>query len=72
MSGLVLVAVLVGAIAVVAAWVLSMRVVGQVAEEFGADPVWWQRMMLPFGIFGPLVARVLLSRSSGGRGGGFA
>jgi hypothetical protein len=72
MSGLVLAAVLVVAIFVVAAWVLSMRMVGQVAEEFGADPVRWQRMMLPFGIFGPLVARVLLSRTGRGPGGGFA
>lgn len=62
-------AVLAGAVAVVGVWVLSMRLVGQVAEEFGEDPARWRLLMLPFGIFGPVVARMLLSRNSGGRGG---
>jgi hypothetical protein len=54
--------------AVVAVWVLSMRHVGVVAQEFGEDPARWRMLMLPFGVFGPLVARALLSRR-GGRGG---
>jgi len=36
------VAVLVGLVAVVAVWGLSMRLVGQVAEEFGEDPARWR------------------------------
>ncbi len=63
------VAVLVGVVAVVAVWGLSMRLVGQVAEEFGEDPARWRLLMLPFGIFGRIVARVLLSRNGGGRSG---
>ena len=63
------VAVLVGVVAVVAVWGLSMRLVGQVAEEFGEDPARWRLLMLPFGIFGPMVARAVLSRNGGGRGG---
>ncbi len=62
-------AVLAGVVAVVGVWVLSMRLVGQVAEEFGEDPARWRLLMLPFGIFGPVVARMLLSRNGGGRGG---
>jgi len=46
-----------------------MRLVGQVAEDFGEDPARWRLLMLPFGIFGPTVARALLSRNGGGRGG---
>jgi len=61
--------VLAVAVAVVAVWGLSMRLVGQVAEEFGEDPARWRLLMLPFGILGPVVARVLLSRNDGGRGG---
>jgi hypothetical protein len=72
MSGVEVVAALVVAVVVIAAWVASMRMVAQVDEEFGADPALWQRLMLLFGIFGPVIARVLLSRNSGGRGGGFA
>ncbi len=69
----VLLAVL--AVAAIACTLLiyAVRAVGEIAAEFGEDPVRWQLMMLPFGIFGPLVARMLLSRrSGGGRGGGFA
>jgi hypothetical protein len=55
---------------VVAAWVVSLRLVGAVAEEFGEDPARWRLLMLPFGVFGPVIARALLSRRSGG--GGFA
>jgi hypothetical protein len=50
--------------------VYAVRAVGAVAEEFGEDPVRWQLMMLPFGFFGPFVARALLSRRGGGGGGG--
>lgn len=56
--------------AVVAVWVISMRLVGAVAEEFGEDPARWRMLMLPFGVFGPFVARALLNRRGGG--GGFA
>ena len=56
-------------VAVVVVWGLSMRLVGQVAEEFGEDPAQWRLFMLPFGIFGRVVAGVLLSRNGGGRGG---
>jgi hypothetical protein len=63
--------VLVAAILVAITYRYSMALVGQVAEEFGEDPRRWQMLMLPCGIFGPIVARVLLNR--GGRGpGGFA
>ena len=55
--------------AVVALWAMSMRLVGAVAEEFGEDPARWRMLMLPFGVFGPVVARMLLNRRSGG---GFA
>lgn len=60
-----------------AAFVLgcSVWMVGRVAEGFGADPARWRIMMLPFGVFGPVVANVLLSRGNGGgpgRPGGFA
>jgi hypothetical protein len=63
------VAVLVGVVGVVAVWGLSMRLVGQVAEAFGEDAARWRLLMLPFGVFGPVVARVSLSRNGGGRGG---
>lgn len=49
--------------------VYAMKAVGAIAQEFGEDPVRWQLMMLPFGIFGPFVARALLSRRGGGPGG---
>ena len=61
--------VLVAAVVVVAALRLSMRLVSQVAEEFGEDPARWRVMMLPFGLLGPMVARVILSRRGGGPGG---
>jgi hypothetical protein len=57
-------------VAVVAAvLLLSMRLTGQVAESFGADPKPWQARMLPFALVGPVIAWVLLSRRGGGRGG---
>ena len=57
-------------VAVVAAVLLvSARLTGQVAENFGADPREWQLRMLPFALFGPILAWVLLSRRGGGRGG---
>jgi hypothetical protein len=49
-------------------WVLGVRTVGKVAAMFGEDPRRWQRLMLPFGVLGPLIAYLLLGR--GGRGGG--
>ena len=45
--------------AVVAAWVVSLRLVGAVAEEFGEDPARWRLLMLPFGVFGPVIARAV-------------
>jgi hypothetical protein len=47
---------------VAAALVVSMRLVGQVAAQFGEEPRRWQLLMLPLGIFGPLVAWAILSR----------
>jgi hypothetical protein len=67
--GVVLVVVALTA-SVIALWVISMRLVGAVAEEFGEDPARWRLLMLPFGVFGPVVARALLTRRGGG--GGFA
>lgn len=54
-------------VAVVAAvLLLSARMTGQVAENFGEDPREWQRRMLPFALFGPIIAWLLLSRRGGG------
>jgi len=56
-------------VAVVAAvLLLSARLTGQVAENFGEDPREWQRRMLPFALFGPIILWLLLSRRNG-RGG---
>jgi hypothetical protein len=67
----VVVAVLVLVIAVpVVLWCL--KTVGEIAEEHGEDKVRWQVMMLPLGIFGPIVARAMLDRNGRGGGGGFA
>jgi hypothetical protein len=63
------VSVLVAAIVVFTVLRFSMRLVGQVAEEFGEDPARWRIMMLPFGLLGPIVARAILSRRGGGPGG---
>jgi hypothetical protein len=65
MSALDAATVLAVVVAVLAVWVLSARMVGQVADQFGVDPVRWQRMMLPFGILGPVIAWVLLGRDGG-------
>lgn len=53
-------------------WVLGVRIVGKVAEGFGEDPRRWQKAMLPFGVLGPVIAYVLLSRGGGGGGRGLA
>jgi hypothetical protein len=66
----VLAVVLAAAAIAVTILAYAVRAVGAVAEEFGEDPVRWQLMMLPFGIFGPFVARALLSRRRGGPGPG--
>ena len=50
----------------------DIRATGQVAEQFGEDPRHWQAMMLPFGIFGPLVAYAILTRRGGGGPSGYA
>ena len=57
-------------VAVVASVLLvSARLTGQVAESFDEDPREWQLRMLPFALFGPIIAWVLLSRRGSGRGG---
>lgn len=50
----------------------SAVLVGRVAEQFGEDRRWWQLRMLPFTLFGPVVAWMILSRRGGGGRGGFA
>ena len=55
--------------AVAALLLVSVRLTGQVAESFGEDPRPWQLRMLPFALFGPVIAWVLLSRGGRGRGG---
>lgn len=57
------IALLVGTVLVV-----SAKTVGQIAEEYGEDPARWKAAMLPFGIFGPFIARAMLDRRNG-RGG---
>jgi hypothetical protein len=66
-----LVIVVVAVLAVFGSLRVSMRLVGEVAEEFGEDPARWRTLMLPFGLFGPVICRFLLTRRGGG-GGGFA
>jgi hypothetical protein len=57
-------------VAVVAAvLLLSARLTGRVAENFGEDPRIWQLRMLPFALFGPIIAWLILSRGGSGRGG---
>jgi hypothetical protein len=68
-DNVLVVLLLVAAIVVYLTLRVSMRLVGQVAEEFGEDPARWRIMMLPFGLLGPMVARVILSRRGGGPGG---
>jgi hypothetical protein len=65
----VVVVVTAGLVAIVL--VVSSRLVGQIAEQYGEDPAWWKARMLWFGFFGPVVAKVMLERGRGG-GGGFA
>jgi hypothetical protein len=63
-------AVAVLTVAVVAAvLLLSARLTGQVAENFGEDPRAWQLRMVPFALFGPIIAWLILSRGGSGRGG---
>ncbi len=50
--------------------VLSVLLVGRVAAAFGQDPRRWQLLMLPFTVFGPFVAWIVLSRRGGGGGRG--
>jgi hypothetical protein len=69
MTFVVVVVVAAGLIAVVL--VVSSRVVGQIAEQYGEDPAWWKARMLPLRFFGPVVAKIMLERGRGG-GGGFA
>jgi hypothetical protein len=57
-------------VAVVAAvLLLSSRLTGLVAENFGEDPGEWQRRMLPFALFGPIILWLILSRRGSGGGG---
>ena len=65
-------AVVAGVVVVAAVYRFAILMVGRVAEEFGEEPARWQLMMLPFGLFGPVVARILLTRRNGGGRGGFA
>jgi len=64
----VVVAIMVVAV-VAAVLLLSSRLTGLVAENFGGDSREWQRRMLPFALFGPVIASLLLSRRGGGGGG---
>jgi len=57
--------VVVGAALVLGTLVVAGRIVGDVAREFGEDPARWRMLMLPFGLLGPLVARMLLTRRGG-------
>ena len=68
MLGVLVTTVLVVAV-VAAVLLLSVRLTGQVADNFGEDPREWQLRMLPFALFGPVIAWVLLSRRGSGRGG---
>jgi hypothetical protein len=65
----VAVTILVIIVVVVGVLTVSTRLVGQVAEEFHEDPARWKAAMLPFGLLGPMVARVILARRNGGGGG---
>lgn len=65
----VLVATVLVVAAVAAVLLLSARLTGQVAHTLGEDPREWQLRMLPFALFGPIIAWVLLSRRGSGRGG---
>jgi hypothetical protein len=71
MPAVAVVSIIVAVAVVVALW-YSVAMVGRVAEEFGEDPATWQRRMLPFGIFGPIVLRAILNRRGGGGGGRYA
>jgi hypothetical protein len=47
---------------VLAVLIYSAILTGRVANEYGEDPQRWQWLMLPFGILGPFLARMILSR----------
>jgi hypothetical protein len=68
----VVLAVVAGVVVVAAVYRYAILMVGRVAEELGEEPARWQLMMLPFGLFGPAVARIMLTRRNGGGRGGFA
>ena len=59
-------------VVVLAVYRYCILMVGRIAEEFGEEPARWQLMMLPFGLFGPIVARIMLTRRNGGGRGGYA
>ncbi len=69
--GIADVAILLGVAVAVVLEALCIRMVGDIAAEYGEERTTWQAMMLPFGLFGPIVARLMLDRRHGG-GGGYA
>ena len=72
MTSVAVLAVIAVTVVVLAVYRYSILMVGRIAEEFGEEPARWQLMMLPFGLFGPVVARILLTRRNGGGRGGYA
>ena len=65
------VAILLGVALAVVIEALCIRMVGDLAESFGEERTTWQAWMLPLGVFGPMVAKILLDRRHGG-GSGYA
>jgi len=65
------VALLLGVALAVVIEALCIRMVGDVAESYGEERTTWQAWMLPLGVFGPMVAKILLDRRHGG-GSGYA
>jgi hypothetical protein len=63
--------IIAGVVLAITVFGLSVRMVGDIADQYGEDRASWQMWMLPFGIFGPLIARIILDRRNGG-GGGYA
>jgi hypothetical protein len=55
--GWVLVIVLIAALVAV-----SVRASGRVAESYGEDPAYWQRVSLAFGFMGYFMVSIMLSR----------
>ena len=47
---------------VVALVVVSMRASGRLAESYGEDPAYWQRVSLAFGFMGYFMVSFMLSR----------